>query len=363
MKLPRIFPQFPAGQRGADVEPPRRILIVRMSALGDAIHGLPVACALRDAFPRAEIGWVVEGRHGDVLVEHPAIDHLIRVPRRWLKSPSAVLGLRRHLRALRFDAAIDLQCLAKSGVASWLSGAPRRIGFAGLDSREWSGTFRTTAVMPAATHVVDKYLELLRPLGIERPQVRFDVPAWSDAATEADHKIKQCGCPESGFAILNAGAGWPSKLWPAERYGRLAQRLAAEHGLASLAVWGGRSELPLAEQIVAHSAGAARLAPSTSIAELAAVCRRAALFVGSDTGPLHLAVAVGTPAISLHGASRAEVCGAYGPQNIRLQVRYEDGPARHRRGASNAAMCEITVDAVVAACGKLLARSSPRRIA
>ena len=153
---------------------------------------------------------------------------------------------------------------------------------------------------------------------------------------------------------MNPGAGWPSKIWPAERYGELARHLAKTHGLASVAVWGVPSELPLAEPIVATSGGHARLAPPTSMTELAALCRRAALFVGSDTGPMHLAVAVGTPTISLHGPSRADWCGAYGPENIRLQVRYEDGSAFERRKADDSAMRAIDVEMVADACDRLL---------
>jgi ADP-heptose:LPS heptosyltransferase len=163
-----------------------RILIVRLSALGDVIHGVPVACALRDAFPRATIGWVVEGRTAELLEAHPAIDHVIRAPRGWLKSPRAVLALRRELRSHRFDVAIDLQCLTKSAIAAKLSGAPRRIGKAGSDGRELSKLFHNELVAVGGQHVIDHYLELLRPLGITAPRVHFDLPefspvTWDDA--------------------------------------------------------------------------------------------------------------------------------------------------------------------------------------
>ena len=160
---------------------------------------------------------------------------------------------------------------------------------------------------------------------------------------------------------MNPGAGWPSKVWPAERYGELARHLAKVHGLPSVAVWGVPSELPLAERIVATSGGHARLAPATSMTELAALCRRAALFVGSDTGPMHLAAAVGVPTISLHGPSKAEWCGAYGPQNIRLQVRYEEGSALERRQADDSAMRAIGVGMVADACDRLLRSTATRR--
>lgn len=161
--------------------------------------------------------------------------------------------------------------------------------------------------------------------------------------------------------MMNPGAGWPSKIWPAERYGELARHLAKAHGVASVAAWGVPSELPLAEQIVAASGGHAQLAPPTSMTELAALCRRAAIFVGSDTGPMHLAVAVGVPTISLHGPSRADWCGAYGPRNIRLQVRYEDGSAFERRQADDSAMRAIDIALVAEACDQLLSRRTVRQ--
>lgn len=338
-----------------------RILIVRLSAIGDVIHGLPVLCALRAAIPRAFIGWVVEGRSGDLLEGHSALDELIRVPRRWLTSPREVWRLRRRLRALRFDTTIDLQCLTKSGIAAWLSGAPRRIGKAGRHSREFSRWFHNEPVAVGGSHVIDHYLELLRPLGIVSPAVRFDLPERAAERRVADDFLQASRLAESRFAIVNPGAGWPSKQWPPERYGELARQLLSAHGVRTVATWAGDAERSLAETIVATSAGTARLAPPTSLTELAALCRRAALLVGSDTGPMHLAVAVGTPTISLHGPSRAQWCGAYGPQNIRLQVRYEDGTSLERRQADDSAMRAISTDMVAEACNRLLFSSSKRR--
>jgi lipopolysaccharide heptosyltransferase I len=336
-------------------------LIVRLSAIGDVIHGIPVLCALRAALPQAFIGWVVEDTAAALLEGHRALDELIRVPRGWLKSPRTVWRLRQRLHELRFDTTIDLQCLTKSAIAAWLSGAPRRIGKAGDDGRELSRLFHNELVEAGGDHVIEHYLEMLQPVGIESPSVRFDLPEHTADAQMADSILREVGLAAGGYVILNPGAGWPSKIWPADRYGELAQRLMKSHGLPSLAVWGSREELPLAERIVAASHGHARLAPPTSMTQLAAVCRRAAVFVGSDTGPMHLAVAVGTPTISLHGPSRAEWCGAYGPHNIRLQVRYEAGSSQERRTANDAAMRAITVDIVAAACNNLLSQQSARQ--
>ena len=166
-----------------------RILISRLSAIGDVIHSIPVLCALRDAFPQAFIGWVVEGRNGELLRGHRALDELIVVPRGWLKSPKEVLSLRRRLKALNFDTAIDVQGLTKSAFTSWLSGAKRRIGFEKPAGRELSSWFNRERVAPLKTHIIDRNLELLGPLGIHRPNVRFDLPEHAPDRAAAEKII------------------------------------------------------------------------------------------------------------------------------------------------------------------------------
>lgn len=338
-----------------------RILIVRVSAIGDVIHGIPVLCALRDAYPGAFLAWVAEGTAGDVLDGHPALDELVRVPRRWWKLPREVWRMRQRLHSLRFDVAIDLQCLTKSAITAWLSGAPRRIGKAGVDGRELSRWFNNELIEASGTHVMEHYLSMLRPLGIESPAVQFNLPERPADAEVIERFLQTNGLAGRRYAVLNPGAGWPSKIWPAERYGALARHLHEAHGVASVAAWGLKTELPLAETIVAMSAGHAQLAPPTTMLQLASLCRRAALFVGSDTGPMHLAVAVGTPTISMHGPSRADWCGAYGRQNIRLQIRYEDGSSLERRRADDGAMRAITVEMAAHACTHILRLNATRK--
>ena len=337
-----------------------RILIVRLSAMGDVIHGVPVLCALRKALPHAFIAWVVEGQMGELVEKHPALDELIRVPRRWLASPREVWRLRRRLRELRFETTLDLQCLTKSAIAARLSGAPRRIGKSGPGGRELSTWFHNDFIEPSGEHVIDQYLSMLPALGIESTDVRFDLPERPNDARTVDGFLGTNRLASRQFAILNPGAGWPSKIWPAERYGAVAQHLSRAHGLRSVAVWGGQEELRLAKTIVSASNGQTILAPPTTMAELVAG-RRAGLFVGSDTGPMHLAVAMGTPSISMHGTSRAEWCGAYGAKNIRLQVRYHAGSALERRRADNSAMCAITVEMVSSACDLLMRSTASRQ--
>ncbi|MEX2188854.1 MAG: glycosyltransferase family 9 protein [Pirellulales bacterium] len=332
-----------------------RILIVKLTAIGDVVHAMPVACALRERFPQAYIAWLAEGRAGDLLAGHRAIDRRIVAPRRWLKSPSAVWNLRRQLRGLQFDVSIDLQGLTKSAVAAWLSGARRRIGFGGEMGREISRLFNRDRVVPTSPHVVDRYLELLAPLGIEKPTVRFDVPHFAAAATSVERFLAQRRLVGS-LAVINPGAGWPSKRWPADRLGLVARHLGARHGLPSVVVWAGDDERRWAEEIVSLSSGHAHLAPATSLAELAELTRRACLFVGADTGPLHLAAAVATPCVGLFGPMPADRNGPYGPQHIAIQKAVLNGTSRQRRTADNATMLAISVEDVVAACDTILAR-------
>lgn len=330
-----------------------RILIVRLSAIGDVVHGLPVLGALRDALPRAFLGWAVEGRAADLLRGHAALDKLVVVPRGWLKSPNAVLALRRSLRELRFDVTIDLQGLSKSAIAARLSGAPRRIGFGGDDGREISRWLNNELVEPTRTHVVDRNLELLAPLAIDRPQARFDLVDSAASATAATRLLELMRLGDR-FAIINPGAGWPSKLWPAQRYAEVARRLGQSRKVRSLVVWAGDQERAWAEQIARGSGGLATLAPATSLIELAAIARRASLFIGSDTGPLHLAAAVGTPCVALFGPSPGERNGPYGPRHVTLQKMRVEGPSRRRRSAAGDSMAAISVDDVVAACERIL---------
>ena len=330
-----------------------RILIVRLSAMGDLIHGVPVLNALRSGLPEAFIGWVVEGRNADLLEGHSALDQLVRVPRHWWKSPRTVAAMRQELKSLQFDIALDLQSLTKSAAAAWFSGARRRVGFAGRLGRELSRLLNNELVPGAAGHVVDRYLSMLSALEITTPTVRWDFPERDVDARFAETFLRHQHLDVGRFAIFNPAAGWVSKRWPTHRFGELASYLALEQQLPTMVVWGTPSERPLAQQVVDAGGGSVVLSPSTTMTQLASLARRAAIFVGSDTGPLHLAVAVGTPSISLHGTSLATECGAYGPRNRALQVVYDNSRGK-RRMVDNSAMAAITTEMVCQACCELL---------
>ena len=333
-----------------------RILIVRLSAIGDVVQGTPIVCALRERFPDAFLAWAVAGAGATLLRGHEAIDRLITLPRGWLKSPRAVWRLRRELRALKFDVAVEAQGLTKSAVLARLSGARRRIGFGDPWGRELSRWLNTELVdTTCVRHVVDRNLRLLRPLGIESPTVRFQLPEHVADRSAAEEMIRRMGVAD-GYVMINSGAGWPSKLWPNDRYAKVAPPLARQWRLPTVVAWGSPDERTAAERIVAGSEGHARLAPPTALTELAALARRARLFIGSDTGPLHIAAAVGTPCVGLFGPWPAERHGPYGPKNAALQSILFEGTTRQRRNAPPTLMEAISIEQVCEACDRILDR-------
>jgi heptosyltransferase-1 len=332
-------------------------LIVRLSAIGDTVLSVPVLCALRDRFPQATIGWIVERTSAPLLRGHVDLNHLIEVPRGWLKSPRVVWQTVRKMRKIGFDTALDLQGLTKSAITAWLSGAKWRLGFSSGDfeGRELSTWINTELVIPNAQHVIQRSLELLKPLGIENPAVNFRMPAYEESDAAIAKFIVERGMG-AGFVIVNTGAGWPSKLWPAERYGDVARYLGKKRNLPTVVTWAGEQERIVADQIIIKAGGHAHLAPPTSLTEVAALARRARLFIGSDTGPLHIAVAVGTSCVGLYGPMPAARCGPYGSKHIALQNSKLAGKLKNRRTADNSTMLAIGVDEVCRACEDILAR-------
>jgi len=330
-----------------------RILLVRLSAIGDVIHTMPVACALRERFPQAYLTWVVEERAGELIDGHPAIDQRIVLPRGWLRSPAGLWQLRKQLKNLAFDTAIDAQGLTKSAVVAWLSGAKQRIGMGGRWGREISRWLNNDLVPTDGLHAIERGLKLLEPLGIQSPAVRFDVPAAAadqDTAVELIHGLGL----DDGFVLVASGAGWPSKLWPIDRYSAVAAYLGRRWNLRSLLIWGSDAERARAEQVIAAAEGHALLCPKLTLLQLAAVARRARFAIGSDTGPLHLAAAAGARCIGLYGPWPADKHGPYGPQHINLQKMCMDGTTHQRRHAPSLYMEAIDIGLVCEACDRMM---------
>ncbi|MDR2755259.1 MAG: glycosyltransferase family 9 protein [Planctomycetaceae bacterium] len=335
---------------------PRRILIVRFSAIGDVVHTLPVLIALRTRFPHAEIAWLIEEKMSKLLLGHWALDRLIIVKKNWIKSWSEVVFLRKRLQMFAPDVTIDVQGLFKSSFAAWLSGAAYRIGFGGIDGREGSQWFNNCRITPDAEHIIDRNMSLLEPFGIYGSSIDFDLPECEMDRRSAHHFLNYNGL-HGHFAILNVGAGWESKRWREERYAEVAQYLLTQWNLPSLVVWAGDKEQKIAETVVQAANGAAFMAPQTTLGELASLSRLATIFIGSDTGPLHIAAAVGTPCLGLYGPMPAKRNGPYGRSNRSIQKQTLEGSRRIRpHRAPRTLMDAIDTESVCNMCDEMLTK-------
>jgi lipopolysaccharide heptosyltransferase I len=350
-----------ARRRPADVSAPRSIAIVKLSALGDIVHALPVVAALRARWADARLAWVVERRHASVLRRHPAIDEIVTVDTRaWRRArrPAEVAGamrdlaaVRRRLRQIRPDVTLDLQGLLKSAIVTRATGAPLRIGFGAARCREpLAARFTNRHVVPPASvrHVVDQYLALLEPLGLERPaKPEFHLP-WdehAEATLEAFFAQARLGARDR-VVVLNPGAARPDKCWPASQFASLARVLARGVRARVLVLWGPGEEA--LARTIAGDAGDVVIAPPTDLDELVSALRRASVVVAGDTGPLHLAAALGVPCVAL-----------FGPTSVARNGPYGDG---HRTfQAADGRIETIPVDAVVAAVADLLDGRTAKR--
>ena len=344
---------------------PSRVLIVRLGALGDVVHAIPVAAALRRAFPQARIDWLVSAKHREILDLVPVIDRRLVINDRGGASGGvslvAAIG---ELRRARYDVAIDLQGLIKSALLARASGAPRVLGFASRYARERAARiFYTEAHDPGrggiydpreTRHVVEINLGLLTLVGIPaaRPEFPIDDPP-SEAARIVRERIG------GRYAILNPGAAWPNKRWPAERLAVVALHLRARHGLPSVVLWGPGEEA-LATAVVAAAQGAAIESPPTTIADLTALARGAALMVSGDTGPTHIASALGTPIVGLYGPTRPARNGPLSPLDVAVS-RDRICQCHHLRRCRLDRMCLLDVDVaeVTAAVDRRLAAEQP----
>lgn len=328
-----------------------RVLIVRLGAFGDIIHTLPLAADLHRA--GHTIGWVCEDRWACVVQGSAVVRHVHQVPRKALRTSGTIgrwLLLRRLVRELRagdYDVVIDAQGLAKSAAVAAMSGANRRIAHARPRSREGAWLIAGQRVPVSATHVIDQQRALGLPLlhGAARGGWSFPLPAWSTPREWArDWLLAQGLDPRQGRRplMLNVGAGWPTKVWPQERQIAFAQACATR-GLPLVLLWGSPDEHLIAKAIVAASP-ATHLAPFTTIPQLAGLIAQARVLVSGDTGPLHLGLALGVPAVGLFGPVPASRNGPRGRQYRTLQA---PGAAWERKDVSKVDMGAITAEAVL----------------
>jgi len=330
-----------------------RILIVRTSALGDVVHALPVLTALRRHLPQARIGWVVEEAMAPVLAGHPDLDELIPVRlRHWGKQPftrRTVRELAAFLGALdRFapEVTLDLMGNHKAGVISALTLCDRRIGAARRFRREpSSAVWISDSVVPRGEHAVDRMLSLLD--GLELP---------AEPADFGPDKIfrGEIPVPPEPFILIHPGAGWPNKIYPPERWGEVARRLREATGLPALVALA-RGEEKLAAAIEAASGGAARAVAAPDLPTLAALLRQARLVLGGDSGPTHLAHALGTPILMVMGPTDPERNGPYGAPERAIWRRLPCSFCHRRFAETKACLLEIPADRVAQRAAELLA--------
>lgn len=361
------------------------LLIVRLSAMGDIIHTLPAAAALRQAFPEATLGWLIEERWAELLCtlryprsgprsrQRPLVDRIHTVKtgewRRALFSfntwQQMAVALS-ELRGIHYDAVVDFQGAVRSALLARWSGAPSVYGDAQPRENAASMFYTRPILLPAnGTHVIEQAVALAGAVihsaihsanlrTTNRHSINDSLPLQPDVEfpvdPDAESKIAGLIADTKNFVILNPGAGWGAKMWPVERYGEVARALAAD-GVCSL-VNCGPGEERLATAVVDASAGSARKV-SCSVSELISLTRRARLFVGGDTGPMHLAAALKIPVVAIFGPTNPARNGPFGTQSVVLRSASSiTDHARH--GQPEQGLLEITVDEVVAASKRLL---------
>jgi lipopolysaccharide heptosyltransferase I len=345
-----------------------RFLVIRLSSIGDIVHALPAVAALGDAFPGAEIHWLVEKRHADLLKGNPYVHRVIKLDtlgwRHELLSPwtiEQIAGAGMALREERFDATVDFQGLVKSAFLASISKSSQRIGFSEYWLREpLAGIFYTDRVSPhGRRHVIEMNLSLVEHLGVPlvpSSEWKFPLPQSDADDSYVQDQLTALGARE--FIVLNPGGGWKSKCWAPEYYAELIQRLEKEIPEFML-LTGSPDEEALINDLL-RRAGSSRAAyfPST-ISQLIALVRRARLFVGGDTGPLHLAEAAGVPVVAIFSAAEPvntpERNGPFRPDDIFVTNRDRTkDPAREKNSDF---LRDVPVATVLEAVRERLARS------
>ena len=355
-----------------------RLIIVKLSSIGDVVHTLPAAALLKRSLPGISLTWIVERRAAEILNDSPAIDRIIEIDtrawRRNLLSSSTMYDVRTQLHSIgnasglngarNSDIAIDFQGLVKSGLVALATRAPSRIGFETRDLREKASKILLTEQVKTSSfgHVIEKNLALARAAILRADtgcSVAQDVGANDgyefpiSVSAEDEDIVEKAVRGRRPYAILNPGGGWPTKLWPTEHYARLADWLNSQFGFTSVVTFGPGEE-QLAEKVAANSRSGAVHLLSSSLKQFVGLARRAELFVGGDTGPLHLAAASGTPIVGLYGPTSPSRNGPFNPNDITVGRDLWCRSDCHRRSCWHWECMDISVEDVTSAVSKRL---------
>ena len=327
-----------------------RILIIKPSSMGDIIHALPVLATLRKCYPKAEITWIVKNKFSDLLSGNPDLTDIIPFDN------NNFLQLISILRKRDFDVALDIQGLFRSGILAYFSKASHKIGFSKINSRELSYMFYNHRVIPPqkAVHVVDKNLSLLEPLGISEFTYDFKIPISTQDLNFAKifFASRKLVPKKDKIIMLNLGAGWPTKRWPSEKFISLADKLTGHINAKIIMSWGPQ-EKEIIENIKSSENNRITIMPQSTIKQLAAIIKSCDLFVGSDTGPTHLAAALEVPVVGLYGPSDPERNGPYGTKNIIIQKDIPCASCWKRKCDTIDCMKNISIDEVFEACVRI----------
>lgn len=344
---------------------------MKLGSIGDIIHTLPAVAAIRAAWPDAELSWVVERRSAEILGGNSTLDRLIEIDTHDLRGRGMAsvmvdaVGQVRDLREFKFDAAIDFQGLWKSAAIAKLAGIPKRWGFSQIGLREpSSGILLTDTVeVPDKTHVIRKNIALAAAAsGIADVPIVLDFPITTSPAHLEEADEIQALLDGSEFAVLNPAGGWVTKLWSAEKFGDLADRLWTELGIASV-VAVGPNEGELAERVASSSRAARLTVVQPSLKGFYELAKRCRVYVGGDTGPTHIAVAAGAKVVGLFGPTEWWRNGSLNPDDV--VVERLDIDCRidcHRRTCSKWICMETDADKVFAAVKKRLGLDPYRQL-
>ena len=326
------------------------MLVIKPSAIGDVVHALPVLNLIRRRWPAAHVSWLVTPACAGLLDGHPQLDEVIRFDRKrfghaW-RNPAAAAALatfHRDLRRRRFDLVIDLQGLFRSGWLGFSTGAKVRVGTS--TDREFGWAFHTH-VAPVGgrdRHAVDRYLSLAEHLGLGTGPVEFVFPT-----DDADRAAVAPLLPAEPFAVFLPATHWPTKRWPPERFAELVRPLRDRFGLTSVVAGG-----PDAGAVP----GAVHLAGRTTLRQLAAVLERASLVVANDTGPMHMAAALGRPLVTVFGPTDPARTGPYGRPDSVVRLDVPCSPCLSRRCVHQTCLRSLGIEPVLATAAEQLRRT------
>lgn len=331
-----------------------KILIVKLSSIGDVVHTLPALGALRKGHPGATIDWLVEEAASDIIWDHPLLDEAIVVPQRgWLKNLSGNLKTVRYLAKKRYDMVLDFQGLMKSGIWVLLSRGTRRIGFA--NAREFSHVFLNEKLPPydPERHAVCRYLDLAKYAGgvVSPDEPSFPTPPihiGEEEKKKVERLLEEGGITDgTPFFIVNPRARWETKLWPERRFAKLTTVLAERFDMKAVIV-GSESDMVEARRInVLAGDEALNLAGRTTLKELAHIMSKARFVITLDSGPMHIAAAVGAKVFALFGPTAPWRTGPYGEEHGVIRKEIDCSPCFQKSCEEPRCMDEMSVEDVI----------------